>query len=231
MLAFGLAAVPFFNGLFEKWFEIPVELPKTETASLIYVLPRTKAEMPFGGGSAPDGDNSPENNLRILKNIDLKGAVIRKADFNSANISNSVFSNADLRSADFSKAVIFFSSFINSNLSRADFRAAQLHGSDLTNAKLANTTFIQANLTASDLSNATLTNANLTDANLSDARLDTAVGLSYKQIRSAVINEFTSLPPEFKSQKAFLIEQSRKRVNELQKILSEKDLERYSFLD
>lgn len=46
MLAFGLASVPFFNGLFEQWTEISVNLPQVESSSPIYVQPKSVSEMP-----------------------------------------------------------------------------------------------------------------------------------------------------------------------------------------
>jgi hypothetical protein len=38
-LAFGLTSVPFFNGLYERWSRIPVNLPQTESESPLYVHP------------------------------------------------------------------------------------------------------------------------------------------------------------------------------------------------
>lgn len=38
-LAFGLAAVPFFNTVYEKWTEIQVDLPQVQSETPIYVYP------------------------------------------------------------------------------------------------------------------------------------------------------------------------------------------------
>lgn len=243
MLALGLASVAFFNSLYAKWIVASINLPQIESSSLLYVLGIRRDDFPPSGGSGPDAQSNDEtintlgtsNSSTILQNVDLQGAKFRGVDLRGASITNSDFSDADLSKANLSKAVIFYCSFIKSNLSNADFTGAKLHGSDLTDAKLNNTKFVRANLTGSDFSNATLVNADLTNANLSDASLETAKGLTYKQIQRAVINEFTSLPPHLKSKRAFLMEQSRQKVKMLRKEMSEEDLELYihpfNFLD
>jgi hypothetical protein len=243
MLALGLATVPFIKGLYEKWVVDSINLPQTQSASPIYLFARNRVEMPFQGGSGPDARGSSEiintldtkGNSRIAENVDLQGAIFRGVDLSGARITSSDFSNANFSKANLSKAVIFYSSFIKANLSKANLSGAKIHGSDLTDANLANTKFIRANLTHSDFGNAILINADLTDANLSDARLESAIGLTYKQIESAVINEFTSLPSHLKSKRAFLMEQSREKVKKLRKVMSEEDLELYihpfNFLD
>ena len=52
--AVGLAAIPFANGIYEKWIEIPVDIPKVESSSPIEVILPTE-RRPFndwgGGGS------------------------------------------------------------------------------------------------------------------------------------------------------------------------------------
>ena len=243
MLALGLAGVPFLNGVYEKWTEIHINLPQTKSGNPIYVFSKYESEMPHSGGSGPDSQSSDkivntlgtDSNSKILENVDLQGASFRGADLSEARISNSDLSGADFSKVNLSKAVIFYSSFIKSNLNKANFTGAKLHGSDLTDAKLTNAKFVRANLTHSDFSNAILTNADFTDANLSDARLETAIGLSYYQIKSAVINEFTSLPPNLNSKRTFLMEQSRQKVKKLRKEMSEEELELYihqfNFLD
>jgi hypothetical protein len=235
MIALGLAAVPFFNSLCGKWSGISIKLPQTESGSLMYVDAKTGNEMPFGGGSGPDGETLPGSGIKEIKNVDLQGFSLRRADFESINITNSDFSEADLKGGNFSRAVVFYSSFIKSDLSQADFTNAIIEGSDLTEAKLNNAKFIRANMTHTDFSHASMINADLTDANLSDARLETSVGLSYEQLKRAVINEFTSLPPLLESKRAALIERSRQRAKELRKEMSEEELERYfspfNFLD
>jgi len=57
MFTIGLASVPFFNELYEKWTEIPVNLPQVESESPIIVILPTERK-PFdmaGGGSSGSG--------------------------------------------------------------------------------------------------------------------------------------------------------------------------------
>ena len=54
-LAVGLAVIPFANGIYEKWAEIPVDLPKVESSSPIEVILPTECRpfnMESGCGSA-----------------------------------------------------------------------------------------------------------------------------------------------------------------------------------
>jgi hypothetical protein len=52
MFALGLASVPFFNGLLEKWTEIPVNLPQVESEQPLIIDPKYKKEMRADGGGA-----------------------------------------------------------------------------------------------------------------------------------------------------------------------------------
>jgi hypothetical protein len=54
MLALGLASVPFFTGLYEKWSEISVNLPQVESNTPIYIQARKTNEMPNCFGSDCD---------------------------------------------------------------------------------------------------------------------------------------------------------------------------------
>ena len=49
-LAFGLASVGFVNSLNDYSIEIPVDLPKVEQDSPIFVFPRYNREIRKGGG-------------------------------------------------------------------------------------------------------------------------------------------------------------------------------------
>lgn len=49
---FGLAVVPFSNAVYEKWSEIPVDLPEVESeVPVVVIIPTERNPMPFGGGS------------------------------------------------------------------------------------------------------------------------------------------------------------------------------------
>ncbi|HEY0426560.1 MAG TPA: hypothetical protein VGC76_02020 [Pyrinomonadaceae bacterium] len=61
MFALGLASVSFFNSIYDKWTEIPVELPQVKSETPIIIFPRYFNEIPGGGGGASGCDcGSPE---------------------------------------------------------------------------------------------------------------------------------------------------------------------------
>lgn len=80
-IALGLASVNFFNWFNDYWNDIPVDLPRFESGSPIFVLPRKFGEYPhIGGGGSGSGVSDctfvvessllKENNLKTkTKNI------------------------------------------------------------------------------------------------------------------------------------------------------------------
>lgn len=52
MLALGLASVGFFDWFSNYWYEVPVELPKVESNSPIFVFPSSSKDVPKGVDSA-----------------------------------------------------------------------------------------------------------------------------------------------------------------------------------
>jgi hypothetical protein len=44
---FGLAGVPFFNGIYEQLSEIPVDLPPVRSEALMIVSPKYRTEIPY----------------------------------------------------------------------------------------------------------------------------------------------------------------------------------------
>lgn len=240
-LALGLALVTFFKSIYRGFVLTSINLPQVNSNNPIIV---SLEKMPFGGGSGPDGSSEPQKTINtlgtstkphIVENADVQRIKIFNADFIAARIENSDFSEASLREANFSTASIIYSSFISTNLKGSDFTGAKLFGSDLTDANFSDAKLIRANFAHSDFSNAVLKNADLTDTNLSDSRLETAKGLTYKQISKAIINEFTSLPARFESKRSILLEHSRQRMKELKKQMPTGELDLFSnefdFLD
>src|SRR5687767_2508222 len=58
---FGLAVVPFSNLLFEKWSEIPVDLPEVESDSpIIVMVPNERRPFSDWGGSSPCGRSTAD---------------------------------------------------------------------------------------------------------------------------------------------------------------------------
>lgn len=170
-----------------------------------------------------------------ITNMDFRRFVLSRVNLSSAKIINSDFGGAPVDYADFSGSKIQYSNFTGSNLHHSNFARSMVYGSDFTHANLGKVRFFRANLGHSDFTNAVLSGADLTDANLSNARLETAIGLKYEQLRSAVINEFTTLPPDLEFKRGQLMKESRRRFNELKQLLSKDELElfanEFDFLD
>ena len=82
------------------------------------------------------------------------------------------------------------------DLSRADLSGAILFGANLSRAKLFGANLSRANLSRADLSRADLFEADLSGSNLSGADLSSCLNLTLDQIRSAIIDEHTKLPPD-----------------------------------
>lgn len=185
--------------------------------------------------SARKSDDFKENTCPIegehngveLNNAILRGLQFSGNRFKNAHIINSDFTNSNLSKADFSDAVTVHSNFSFTNLSGANLTGATFHASDLTGANLVNAKVIRANFAYSDLNDAKIRNANLKDTNFSDARLETTVGLTYKQLEEAVINEFTTLPPHLEKQKEKLLEKSRINLERLKREMPQDKFEAY----
>lgn len=96
-----------------------------------------------------------------LREADLRGRKMRKANLQEVNLIR-----ADLRWADLEGAILSKSSFYNANLCRANLRNAELQ-----KAKLIGTDMSSADLSCADLSYANLSWANLSNSNLSGANL------------------------------------------------------------
>lgn len=69
-LAFGLASVFMFNGSLKESDEIKVELPKVQSDPVIFITPKKRICMPFGGGShgSPSQEFIEEWKLNCLEN-------------------------------------------------------------------------------------------------------------------------------------------------------------------
>lgn len=107
---------------------------------------------------------------------------------------------------------------VNLNLTYACF--ARLHFANLDDSLLANSALLAAELEHASLANAHLAGASLDRASLDGARLyrasldgarlDRALGLTWEQIDSARIDEWTSLPKEFEESKTQKLERQQR---------------------
>ncbi len=60
MFALGLAAIPFFNGLYSEWIIASINLPQMKSASPVIIFAKNRNDMPHSGASGPDSQGSFE---------------------------------------------------------------------------------------------------------------------------------------------------------------------------
>jgi uncharacterized protein YjbI with pentapeptide repeats len=135
-----------------------------------------------------------------LAKVDLRKAMLTKANFVEPNLSEADLRRANLAGADFSKTTLMKANLTQANLTRGEFAGpdlpnffgasfeperifktrfirkatltgANLTGANLTSADLSDADLTQATLTGADLCRANLTGANLAGANLAEAHL------------------------------------------------------------
>ncbi|MER5916442.1 pentapeptide repeat-containing protein [Streptomyces sp. NPDC001982] len=125
----------------------------------------------------------------------MSDAIFTKACLEGANLNNVVLRETNLRGFDVGGADLTYAELTGCDLTKANFYEAKLLGATLHRADLTG-----ANLTRANLSHASLTGATLTDADLSGANLTDVQGLSAAQLRTALIDDKTQLPPEIEAQ-------------------------------
>ncbi|WP_204140854.1 pentapeptide repeat-containing protein [Halomicronema sp. CCY15110] len=94
--------------------------------------------------------------------VDLTGADLREANFESANLTGVLLNDTQLGDADLSDANLTDTQFVGADLQDANLRSANLEGANFQNA----------NLRGADLRDCDLSVANLRGADLTDALLD-----------------------------------------------------------
>ena len=104
-----------------------------------------------------------------LRNSDLMGAVMRRANLSGCYLNPSHMYHADLREADVSNALLN-----GANMRGADLRGTDLSGADLDRAVLSDANLSGANLSGANLQRTSLIGANLTGANLTGANFSGA---------------------------------------------------------
>lgn len=129
--------------------------------------------------------NADFQNTRIDSPISLRGANLRKA----------LLEEADLTGIDLTKAKMQ-----DANLEMANLTAAILSDAKLMKANLQDTTLVCAALVNADLSNSNLTGANLQKADLREANLS-QIDWKRANFRGAVYNKATVFPNGFDKNK------------------------------
>ncbi|HEX8738235.1 MAG TPA: pentapeptide repeat-containing protein [Pyrinomonadaceae bacterium] len=130
--------------------------------------------------------------------FDLSGANLRYADLRNAHLSDTNFIVVNLRQANLSFA----------DVSDVIFNEADLSNADLSGADLRNAIFDPTSLYGTDF----------TSADLRGAKLGTSLGLTFEQIKEAIIDEETELPVDLEPRRAELLELSKKNLEARNKI-------------
>lgn len=92
MLAFGLASVPFFNGLYARWMEIHVDLPQIESDAPLYI--QLPAKLPEPESIAQDRNLFEYNFGGTFSNCAwMKSPEWRKCAVNNDKARNFILNN------------------------------------------------------------------------------------------------------------------------------------------
>ncbi|HYX13922.1 MAG TPA: pentapeptide repeat-containing protein [Nostoc sp.] len=140
---------------------------QTDIQAALTVIGRRKSE------------NDPENQRLDLRNINIRGAVLFKANLQNANLmranlQGAILSEAKLQGVILTLANLQGAKLPKANLEDADLSEANLQEAILSEANLQGAKLPRANLEDADLSGANLQKAILTKANLQGAKLPRA---------------------------------------------------------
>ncbi len=126
--------------------------------------------------------------------IELRESNLRAADLNGIELWGADLWKVNLREAQLWQAKLVGAFLGRANLSDASLWQADLEGAYLWKANLEGANLTEANLEQANLEGANLKGANLHQANLIDADLRKVVGLTRKQVSTAICDETTQLP-------------------------------------
>lgn len=140
-----------------------------------------------------------------LSGVSFEGAYILGTNFEKAFLRAADFKNTDV-CGDFKNAIADHTNFSHSKLTYSDFTDAQLDESDFSNANLELTVFKNASLMYANFKG-----AEFFDTDFSQANLDYAIGLTYEQMRDAIIDEDTVLPSYLLGYRKKLLKNSKNK--------------------
>ncbi|MFK7979692.1 MAG: pentapeptide repeat-containing protein [Saprospiraceae bacterium] len=106
----------------------------------------------------PDGINLKEI---ILPFANFCSSKIEQVNFQSADLSYSIFTDVAAKNINFHKANLAYVDFTRANLENADFSKANLVGADFENCNLAGANFEGANLSGTRFPGANLMNVSI----------------------------------------------------------------------
>jgi uncharacterized protein YjbI with pentapeptide repeats len=137
-----------------------------------------------------------------LTSANLTQADLTGADLSQATLRETILERATLAHAQLVYAQLYDAQMTGANLTRANLRGAQLRGAVLRDARL----------TGADLGDALLEAADLEGADLRGVDLSLASGLEAAQLKTALVDEKTTLPRELLAQRAAILAASRARA-------------------
>jgi hypothetical protein len=187
--------IPYDRGVL-AWLEIGVPSPtsggmkilRISTAAFAVAVLVATIGAPGTAWAACTDPAQPEVNWRRcyfdgrdLAGGKLRGAMLRDATFQRANLKGADLSHADAYrakfvSADMPGVILDGARLIEADLTRAHLDGASLKEADLRNAQLSNASMRQVDLTGAQLTGANLRNADLSGATWTDGQKICAEG-------------------------------------------------------
>ena len=146
----------------------------TVLALALYMLPGAALAPPALAGcpDAPlkgvDWHGCKKNGLN-LAGVDMTGAVIRDASFNSGSLKGAILAETDGRGVQFIATDLQGAVFDKANLRKSDFTNADLRGASFRDANLWRARFFKANLRGADFTGARVEDTDFFGADLSGA--------------------------------------------------------------
>jgi uncharacterized protein YjbI with pentapeptide repeats len=171
--------------------------PRTDLQAIATVLGRRPARKEAG--------RRLDLRAVMLPRVDLSGGRLQKADLSGAQLQDASlggaqFQEADLTESNLQGARLAGAQFQEANLTDANLQRAHLAGAQLQRAYLLGAQLQEANLADAQLQGAHFAGAQLMGAyfrgaNLQGAHLDGSRGLTHSQLREALLDSKTVLPP------------------------------------
>jgi Pentapeptide repeats (8 copies) len=128
------------------------------------------------------------------RSIELRESNLRAADLNGVELWGADLWKVNLREAQLWQAKLVGAFLGRANLTDASLWKADLEGAYLWKANLAGANLTEANLEQANLDGSNLKGANLQKTNLVNTDLRKVVGLTNKQLSTAIYDETTQLP-------------------------------------
>ncbi len=134
-------------------------------------------------------------------------AIFSQADFEDANLTDADLTASICKGAKFRNAILRSAILYKVDLSDADFSNSDATDSNFGQADLSRASFVRANLKGAALERAKLDLANFSDCDLSEV-----TGLTYDNLKLAIISERTILPAPFEPNRSELLAFSKENA-------------------